>query len=1007
LPVVESESRAALAELAVDLNALGDWNSANRNDLPIVEAYEFIKERNVHTGGFYTPRPKPLMVAFATEAATTQTPPAAQPAPAPTGKTEPVSSPQRALANFQQYTEVYFAPGERRNWVRAAVWGPWAIHQYPGGYGNVLTHIPTGLPVAYSLFDSHLAEFALALNALGDWSSSNPADLPLAQARELLRQWGGDPTGWIKQRPEPSTTEAEPQQAEPAGPEPAGAAEAPEPPSAPQQPEATPAGTPPESTAPAGPQAAPQETGDPLANFRRRATVKVQTDEGWKEVNAAVWGPWAIHRHPEGGYALTHIPTGLLAAQSESRAVLAEFARELNAIGDWSSANRSDLPLAQARDLLRQWQREGYPSGWIERRSQPLSRLQPRHKVSREVEAQRELLVQWRRSAVEEREQELKAIQDQIQGQQLKESLRTIADWLERLRWSVSILAGRSRIIPDKLLLALEDTLYSLPVEALADPTEIALHWLATVIRRMKNPAQLPSDWSLLRREVHEKWLDIVGAETQSRVNIRVAEHVREALLHKDREADLILSELMFPSVRRVNVLYEYMEAYRELVPDANVAEALQRAFAEMPVEAFAEMREMASQFMSLAKQYGGEQALEAAYDRLLRAFGRLEEKEEIKKAYSQLADLSSTRLRQEQPKTPESTEPPKAPPRSEVAAETLAAGEAVTPTGAEAAAAPSPEAAPETAPASGLQPRHKAPEVAVQQRELLAQWRSSLLGNRLRELQEIHNRIRGRQLKENLRTIADWLQFLNRGVEDGHKAFKELHPALVETLGSLPIEALADPTEVALHWLATVIRRGNVRDALRQDVRDWWSTIVGDENESRVRLRAIEHMREALLRNDQEARSILDQALHWSTRHVQTLYEAIERYIRESAPGDEVATALRRAFAELPAEAFTEPQKIVSKFMPLVKEYGGEQGLEAAHDLLRRTFQQRADLQHINEVYSQLAGLRLKKERRQQTEQELQAPSEPKPEGSEVSAKSLGCPKYPTMAQCCRLNYN
>jgi hypothetical protein len=86
----------------------------------------------------------------------------------------------------------------------------------------------------------------------------------------------------------------------------------------------------------------------------------------------------------------------------------------------------------------------------------------------------------------------------------------------------------------------------------------------------------------------------------------------------------------------------------------------------------------------------------------------------------------------------------PEPPPASGATAETPTAGEAVAPTGAEAAAAPSPEAAPETAPASGLQPRHKAPEAAVQQRELLAQWSSSLLDNRLQELQEIHNRIRG-----------------------------------------------------------------------------------------------------------------------------------------------------------------------------------------------------------------------------------------------------------------------
>jgi hypothetical protein len=222
-----------------------------------------------------------------------------------------------------------------------------------------------------------------------------------------------------------------------------------------------------------------------------------------------------------------------------------------------------------------------------------------------------------------------------------------------------------------------------------------------------------------------------------------------------------------------------------------------------------------------------------------------------------------------------------------------------------------------------------------VKRRDLLTQWRDSLLGNRLQELQEIHNRIRERQLKENLRTIAGWQRNLKKGGEN--QAINELQRAFTDTLNTLPVEALADPTEVALHWLASAIRRISARDPLRQDVRDWWSTIIGNENESRVRLRAIEHMREALLRNDQEAQSILDQALPRSTQRVQTLYEAIERYIRESAPGDEVAAALRRAFAELPAEAFTETQKIVSKFMPLAKQYGGEQGLEGFNPTLVR----------------------------------------------------------------------
>jgi hypothetical protein len=129
---------------------------------------------------------------------------------------------------------------------------------------------------------------------------------------------------------------------------------------------------------------------------------------------------------------------------------------------------------------------------------------------------------------------------------------------------------------------------------------------------------------------------------------------------------------------------------------------------------------------------------------------GRTEEEATPQQAEPAGPEPSGAAEAPEQPNTPQPPEPVPVTPAAE---------ETVAPPGAEAAAAVSPpEATLETPPASGLQPRHKAPQDAVKQRELLAQWRSSLLGNRLQELQEIQNRLRGRKLKENLRTIADWL---------------------------------------------------------------------------------------------------------------------------------------------------------------------------------------------------------------------------------------------------------
>lgn len=576
---------------------------------------------------------------------------------------------------------------------------------------------------------------------------------------------------------------------------------------------------------------------DPLANFRRRAVVNIKLDDGGeKQVNAIVWGPWAIHRNPKHKwYNLTHIPTGLRVAESESKAVLAELALELNALGDWNSSNLSDLPRAQGRKLLEE---------------------------------------------------------------------RAVSDYgLYRLRPKPIMVAYATEEVPAGGELPKPRFTTNYPLEYFG-------------FKEVVKFQTAPGVWEQVNAFVWRHWAIHHYPGGQGYV-----------LTHIPTGLPAAYSKSA-PGVR------EQVDALMDLAQFALELDALGDWSSTNPRDLpLAQARE-------LLKRWGGYPT------------GWIKHRPE-----------------------PNTTE-------------TSVAGEAVktvAPTGTESAAAASPpETAPEPQPSSGLQPRHQAPADAVKQRELLTQWRNSLLDNRLQELQEVHNRLRDRRLEANLRTVADWLQFLNRGVGSGNKAFKELHPALVDTLGTLPVEALADPTEVALHWLATVIRRGNVRGELLTNVRDWWATIVGYENESRVRLRAIEHMREALLRNDQEAQSILDQALPLSTRHVQTLYEAVERYIRESTPDDKVATALRRAFAELPAEAFTETRKILSKFMPLVKQYGGEQGLEAAYDLLRRTFQQHANLQHIKEVYSRLAGVSStrKKKKQQQPQQELQ--EQPEPESAE-----------------------
>ena len=103
---------------------------------------------------------------------------------------------------------------------------------------------------------------------------------------------------------------------------------------------------------------------DALSLFSKQARVKIEVIGGKREVEAVVWGVWAIHLsvYPLESkaklYTLTHIPTGAEVATNSSQRALAELAVRLDALGDWSSSKRGRLPIQRALEVLEQWREE-------------------------------------------------------------------------------------------------------------------------------------------------------------------------------------------------------------------------------------------------------------------------------------------------------------------------------------------------------------------------------------------------------------------------------------------------------------------------------------------------------------------------------------------------------------------------------------------------------------------------------------------------------------------------
>jgi hypothetical protein len=101
---------------------------------------------------------------------------------------------------------------------------------------------------------------------------------------------------------------------------------------------------------------------DALCNFNRKARVPIYHEGGRRKARARVWKVWAIHRSvycsglPE--YTLTHIPTGLQVATHYSQGALAVLAVRLDALGDWSSSDRNELPLDAGKEVYKQWKQE-------------------------------------------------------------------------------------------------------------------------------------------------------------------------------------------------------------------------------------------------------------------------------------------------------------------------------------------------------------------------------------------------------------------------------------------------------------------------------------------------------------------------------------------------------------------------------------------------------------------------------------------------------------------------
>jgi hypothetical protein len=107
---------------------------------------------------------------------------------------------REAVARFnrRQKIQVKMAGGRVAE-VTAAVRGPWAIHRDVSisDDGAIrrsrewwsLTHIPTGRWVDRCDYRAPLAVLADRLDEVGDWSSSDPKELPTEQGLKVARKW--------------------------------------------------------------------------------------------------------------------------------------------------------------------------------------------------------------------------------------------------------------------------------------------------------------------------------------------------------------------------------------------------------------------------------------------------------------------------------------------------------------------------------------------------------------------------------------------------------------------------------------------------------------------------------------------------------------------------------------------------------------------------------------------------------------------------------------------------
>jgi hypothetical protein len=102
---------------------------------------------------------------------------------------------------------------------------------------------------------------------------------------------------------------------------------------------------------------------DALRRFNKEARVEIQLLGGLRKVRVrVVWKVWAIHRssvwrekvlhadaHPNGATGCEHYLAGY---------ALAVLAVRLDALGDWNSPKREELPLRHGRKVLKQWSKE-------------------------------------------------------------------------------------------------------------------------------------------------------------------------------------------------------------------------------------------------------------------------------------------------------------------------------------------------------------------------------------------------------------------------------------------------------------------------------------------------------------------------------------------------------------------------------------------------------------------------------------------------------------------------